>query len=78
MEPALAEMVARSIAVWMESYAMAERNSEFWRGLLYQCADNLGPLRDEAYTDDCGGKHDSPLGLKIPHLVKKLNANVHY
>lgn len=72
MDPVLAESIARCIACWMETAAMHARNEEFWRDLVYQCADNLGPLREEAFTQDDGGKVDKPLGLKVPGLVGRL------
>ena len=72
MDPVLAEAVARRIAAWMDTAMQFNRNEEFYRKLLDECANNLGPLRDRAYRQDDGGVVDCPLRLKIPGLVAEL------
>ena len=69
MNTALAEAVARRIAVWMGTAAQEERNAKFYRGLLDECAKHLGP---DAYTADDGTVMDEPLRLKVPELVAAL------
>ena len=39
----LAEAVARRIAAWMDTAAQAQRNADFYRGLVDECAKHLGP-----------------------------------
>ena len=72
MDPVLAEAVATRIAAWMDTAAMFNRNEDFYRKLLDECAANLGPLRSQAFVQDDGGIVDSPLRLKIPNLVAEL------
>ena len=66
MDVRLAEVVARSIAAWMTTAAQAQRNCDFYRGLLDECAKHIGA---PAYTADDGTVMDSPVRLKIPELV---------
>ena len=72
MIPELAEAVAKRICLWMEAAAQQSRNAEFYAGLLDKCAENLGPLAEQAYISDDGSVQDEPLALKIPELVAKL------
>ena len=72
----LAEAVARRIAAWIDTAMQNQRNTDFYRDLLYQCAANLGPLATLAYTADDGSVQDSPLALKIPALVAELASRV--
>lgn len=76
MDPVLAEAVARRIAAWMDTAMQFNRNEDFYRKLLDECADNLGVLRDQAFIQDDGGVVDSPLRLKIPGLVARLSNQV--
>jgi hypothetical protein len=71
MDGALAEAVARRIAAWMDTSAEYARNVDFWRGLVMQCADHLGP---DVFVSDDGSVQDEPLALKVPELVAKLAA----
>jgi hypothetical protein len=66
------DAVAQLIAGWMETAAQHLRNEEFYRDLLAECANNLGPLKHRAFIADDGGVVDSPLALKIPGLVAEL------
>lgn len=72
MDTVLAEAVAKRIAAWMDTAMQFNRNEDFYRKLLDECAENLGPLRDRAFIQDDGGIVDSPLRLKIPGLVGEL------
>lgn len=72
MDVVLAEAVARRIAIWMDAAAQFSRNSDFYRGLLDECAKHLG---EEAYTADDGTVMDAPLRLKIPELVERRVAH---
>ena len=72
MDTVLAEAVARRIAAWMDTAMQFNRNEDFYRKLLDECAANLGPLRERAFIQDDGGIVDSPLRLKIPGLVAEL------
>ena len=67
MDPALAEAFARRLATRMSNAAQNMRNSELYFGLLRNCAEHLGK---EAFTDDSGVVHESPICQKIPELVK--------
>ena len=69
MDPDLAEEFANRLTAWLETLAQAERNKDFYQGLLDQCAEHLGP---EAYTDDDGTLHDSPMRIKLPSMVREL------
>lgn len=69
MDPVLAESVARRIAVWMDSWAQAQRNADFYRGLLNDVANYLGP---DVYRADDGTIMEDPLLLKIPELIARL------
>ena len=51
----------------MATAAQAQRNEDFYRGLVDACAKALGQA---AYTDDEGAVHSSPIRLKVPELVK--------
>lgn len=76
MDPQLAEAVARRIATWMHNSATFSDNADFYRGILHQCVDNLGPLKDKAFIQDDGGVVDQPLVLKIPGIVAELTSLV--
>lgn len=75
MDPALCEAVAKRIATWMETAAIHCKNEFFYRNLVHQCAENLGPLRQQAFVQDDGGIVDKPLALKVPELVSQLAAD---
>lgn len=66
MDTVLAEAIAKRIAQWMWTGAQQARNTEFYRGLLLECATHLGP---DVFVSDDGSIQDSPLALKIPELV---------
>ena len=66
MDPELAEAVAQKLATWMDTAAEYARDADFYRGLLDQCAQHLGP---EAYTADDGTVGPEPIRLKVPGLV---------
>lgn len=72
----LTESVARMIAVWMQTAAQNQRNADFYRDIVHQCADNLGELAPSAYVSDDGSIQDEPLALKVPGLVKSLADSV--
>ncbi len=72
MVPELAEAVAKRICLWMEMSARQSENAGFYAGLLDKCAENLGPLAEQAYISDDGSVQDEPLALKIPELVAEL------
>ena len=72
MIPELAEAVARRLAAWMDNAAEFCRNMQYYRGLLDQCAENLGPLRPKVFVQDDGGIVDEPLRAKLPELVAEL------
>lgn len=67
--PALAMAFATTLDNWMETASQEARNAAFYRELLDQCAQVLGP---EAYTADDGSVQQDPVRLKIPELVQKL------
>lgn len=69
MDARLAEAFARRLAAWMEAAAQNQRNTEFYRGLLDDCAEAIGP---EAFTADDGTVMQDPVRLKIPEIVRRL------
>jgi hypothetical protein len=69
MEPNLCEAFAMRLAGWLETAAQFDRNANFYRYLLDECAISIG---QEAYTADDGSIKDKPIRLKIPALVKQL------
>lgn len=58
---------------WKDIAEQAQRNCDFYMGLLDECAKHLGI---EAYTADDGVIHDTPIRLKIPELVAALARKV--
>lgn len=68
MDVRLAEAVARRIAAWMDTAAQAQRNADFYRGLVDECAKHLGP---RAFTADDGTVLPDPVLLRVPELVSK-------
>lgn len=69
--PELAIVFARILNSWIEDAMRFARNEAFYRELLDQCAQHLGP---EAFTDDEGNVHTDPIRLKIPELVRNITA----
>jgi hypothetical protein len=72
MYPTLAEAVARTISVWMEESARAHRNTRYYQNLLDECANNLGPYKQEAFECDDGTISQELLRAKLPLLVAAL------
>ena len=62
LEQAVAERNA-----WVESAAQFSRNEDYYRSLLDECAEAIGPA---AYTADDGSISQDPLRAKIPELVR--------
>lgn len=73
MDPQLAESVAKRIAAWMDTAAQAQRNADYYRGLVVRCGNAIGTA---ARTADDGGVHEGVLCAKVPELVEALLANV--
>lgn len=69
MDVRLAEAIARRIAAWMDTAAQAQRNADFYRGLVDECARHLGP---RAFTADDGTLLPDPVRLRVPELVAEL------
>lgn len=69
MQPALAEAFAKRLENWMNLAKEESDNTEFYRGLLDEVAQHLGP---EVYISEDGSVQDQPLRLKIPGLVAEL------
>jgi hypothetical protein len=72
MDPVLAEAVAKRIAAWMDTGAQAQRNCDYYRGLVVRCGNALG---EAAKTCDDGSKSEDVLCAKVPELVEALVAN---
>lgn len=72
LDPPLVEAIARRIAFLMVDSARFARNQDFYRDLLDKCAENLGPLKTNAFICDDGSVSDSPIRIKIPALVAEL------
>lgn len=66
MDTAICEAVAKRLDTWMDTAAQAQRNCDFYRGLVDQCAQHLGA---EAFTADDGTLMKDPVLLKVPELV---------
>lgn len=69
MNEALAKAFAKRIEFWIDAAAQNERNTQFYRDLLDECAKAIGK---EAYTNDDGEIMQDPVRIKIPELVKKM------
>lgn len=59
----------RTLYVWLKDLHQANRDMEFYRGIVMQTGELLGA---EAFTSSDGTVGDSVLALKVPELVKKL------
>ncbi len=66
MDATLAEAVAKRIAVWMQTAAQNQLNTDYYRGLLEQCGKTIG---DRALTADDGIRMDSVICAKIPEII---------
>ena len=71
MDVVLAEAIAKRIAGWMDTAAQAQRNCDYYRGLVLRCGMALGEL---AYVCDDGSKSEGVLCAKVPELVEALVA----
>ena len=69
MDTVLAEAVAKRIAKWMNCAAEAQRNSDYYRGLVVRCGKAIG---EAAYIADDGGRHEDVLCAKVPELVEAI------
>ena len=69
MDVVLAEAVAKRIAAWMQTAAQAQRNTDYYRGLIVECGEAIGP---DAYVCDDLTVSDSVLCAKVPSLVSRL------
>jgi len=72
MDPVLCEAAARRIAMWMETAAQNQRNTDYYRGLVVRCGEALGK---DAYIQDDGGVVEDVLCAKVPKLVEMLAFN---
>lgn len=54
------------------------RNEAYYRNLLLECVDNLGPLKHKAFLQDDGGVLTEPLCLRVPELVAELEGMASY
>ena len=72
-----ASLYKKEKSVWEETARQYAGNTEFYRDLLDQVAYIIGK---EAFIDDAGGVHDSPIRLKIPQLVAEMKKSLpgHY
>lgn len=71
MDPTLAEAVAKRIAAWMDTAAQAQRNADYYRGLLERCGNAIG---EAAHICDDGSRSEDVLNAKVPELVEALVA----
>lgn len=72
MDSMLAEAVAKRIAAWMDTAAQAQRNCDYYRGLVVRCGNALG---ESAKTRDDGSKSEDVLCAKVPELVEAIAVN---
>lgn len=69
MDPLLAEAVAKRIAAWMESTAFHLTNEQYYRGLVVQIGDIIGP---ESKIANDGSVMEDVLCAKVPELIQKM------
>ena len=67
MDPALAEAVAKRIAVWMETAAQYAKNTDYYRGLVERCGKAIG---DRAYIANDGSRSEDVLCAKVPEIIE--------
>lgn len=67
MDSRLATAVAKRIAVWMQTAAQSQRNTDYYRGLVVRCGKTIGR---PAYTADDGGVHMDVLCAKVPEIIE--------
>lgn len=72
MDTTLCEAVAKRIAIWMETAAQNQRNTDYYRDLLVKCGEAIG---DRAYIADDGTRMDDVLCAKIPEIVDAAFCN---
>ena len=53
---------------WMDTAAQNQRNADYYRGLVIEIGELLGP---EAYISDDGSAQQDVLCAKVPELVRK-------
>jgi hypothetical protein len=66
---AIAKLTAERIA-WEQTAASYSRNSDYYRGLVDETANHLGP---DVYKSDDGSIQNSPFRAKIPEMVATLS-----
>ena len=69
MDPELAEAVAKRIAAWMDTAAQHCRNEAYYRDLVIEIGEMLGP---DAFISDDGSIQQDVLCAKVPELVRKV------
>lgn len=57
------------MAAWKETAMQAQRNCDYYRGLIVQIGEMFG---EEAYIQDDDGRSQDVLCSKVPDLVAKL------
>lgn len=67
--PDTLEQAVQERDFWVESAAQFNRNEEYYRGLLDECAVAIGI---ESYTADDGSIYDEPVRAKVPDLVRAI------
>lgn len=67
MDSVLAEAVAKRIALWMETAAQNQGNTDYYRGLLERCGKAIG---DRAFIADDGTRTEDVLCSKIPEIIE--------
>jgi len=72
IDPKLADAVAKRIAVWMDTAAQNQRNTNYYRGLLVRCGEAIG---DRAFIADDGIRQEDVLCAKIPEIIETDYAN---
>ncbi len=69
MDVRLAEVFAQRLAAWIDTAKQSQRNADFYRSLLDDCAQHFGQA---AFTADDGTVMDDPIRSKLPELVASL------
>ncbi len=72
MDVDLAESFASQLALWMQTAAQNQRNTDYYRGLLVECGESIG---DRAFSCEDGSISEDVLCAKIPDIIATDYAN---
>lgn len=67
MDIVLGNAFAKRLAVWMDTAAQNQRNTDYYRGLLVRCGEAIG---GRAYTANDGTRMEDVLCAKVPEIIE--------